>query len=174
MLQGLVGRLRRKLRVPVSEVRAECVALAREMFPVLRTVMDATVWGVATGGGHRPAARNVLLAGDDPVAVDAVAARLAGLEPRHIPWLRLCEERQLGAVAESDIRLVGSRELRDLDFQVPPANLGPEGTNPLVLAGGGWLWRKFRKPRLLKKYRSSPWGRLYEEYRSGGVGRGME
>ena len=177
MLQGLHGRVRRNLKAPLSEVRAECVALAREMFPVLGTVMDATVIGVTRGHGTEPVARNVLLAGDDPVAVDAVAARLVGLEPRSIPWLRLCGDRKLGAVNQADIQLVGSRELVDLDFQIPPATLGSAGPRFRGLSGGGWFWQRFQKPRILNKYRSSPWGRLFQEYkesRTQGTDRGME
>ncbi|MBU8870434.1 MAG: DUF362 domain-containing protein [Gemmatimonadales bacterium] len=164
MLQGLHGNLRRKLQAPLSEVRAECVALAQEVFPVMGAVMDATLWGVSRGGESQSVARNVLLAGTDPVAVDAVAARLAGFEPRNIPWLRLCGERKLGAVSKSDISLVGSRELQDLDFQVSAATLGSKGTSLLEMPGGGWFWRTFRKPRILKKHRGSPWGRLFQEY----------
>ena len=177
MLQGLLGPRRRKLRVPLSEVRAESVAFAKEMFPDLYAVMDATLWGVARGSGRHSVARNVLIAGDDPVAVDAVAARLAGLEPRIIPWMRLCAERKLGAVSESDIRLVGSRELLDLDFQVSPANLGSSGAGSSTFPVGNWFWRRFQRPRILRKHRSSPWGRLfqeYKEYRPGSAERGME
>jgi len=175
LLMGLHGRLRRNLKVPLSEVRAEGIAMARELFPKLGVVMDATMWSIARGNGYQAVARNVLLAGDDPVAVDATAARLAGLDPRSIPWLRLCGERNLGAVAESDIHLKGSRELLDLDFQVSPDTLGTESMNPLARSDGGLLWRFWRKPMILKKHKSSPWGRLfqdYQEYRSGEVGRG--
>jgi hypothetical protein len=177
LLQGMHGRLRRHLKVPLSEVRAECVALARETFSSLGAVMDATVWSIARRTGYEAVARNVLLAGNDPIAVDAVAARLAGLEPRLIPWLRLCGERNLGAVAESDIELKGSVELLDLDFQVSPDTLGSAGMNPLTRSDGGLLWRLWRKPRLLGKHKSSPWGRLFQEYqenRSVEVGRGTE
>ena len=137
-------------------------------------VMDATLWGVARGRGIEPVARNVLLAGKDPVAVDAVATRLSGLDPRHVPWLRLCKERGLGAVAEADIQLAGSRELMDLDFQVSPDTLGSESRKGQFVPGGGWLWRMWRKPRILKKHQGSPWGRLFQEYKSGSTGRGFE
>lgn len=174
-LLGLCGRLRRNPRVPLSEVRAEAVGLAREVFPTLGAVMDATVWSVPRGAGYEAVARNVLLAGDDPVAVDAVAARLVGLEPRMIPWLRLCGERNLGAVGASDIELKGSVELLDLDFRLSPDTLGTARMGSAARLDGGLLWRWWRRPRLLGKHKSSPWGRLhqdYQEYRSNETGRG--
>ena len=51
----------------------------RECLPPRGAVLDATVWQVVDGALERgPSVRNLLLAGRDPVAVDAVACRLAG------------------------------------------------------------------------------------------------
>lgn len=162
LLSGLHGKLKRSARAPLSEVRAEALALARELIPNWSVVMDATVWSVARGRGTEPVGRNVLLAGDDPVAVDAVACRLAGIAPRTVPWLKLCRERGLGAVREDEIRIVGSEELLDLDFGIPPVATGP------WIGGSGtdWSWRLWGRRRAYGKFRRGPWGRLYEEYRN--------
>jgi uncharacterized protein (DUF362 family) len=57
-------------------------------------------------GRARPA--GVLVLGEDPVAVDATAARLMGIEPRRVPHLREAG-RFLGHVAAEQIEQRGER-----------------------------------------------------------------
>ena len=103
--------------VPPAEVQADTVAALREAFPALGGVVDGTVWHVGPRG--RALARHVVIAGDDAVAVDAVALRLAGVLPREVPWLRACAQRGLGVCEPGDMRLVGQVELLSLDFALP-------------------------------------------------------
>lgn len=107
--------------VPAPEVQAETLALAREAFPALGAVVDGTVWHIGPRG--RAASRHVLIAGDDPLAVDAIALRLAGFTFRDVPWLRLCAERGLGKVDPADMRLAGQPDLLALDFALPEPNV---------------------------------------------------
>ena len=123
-------------------------------------MLDGTVWSVPRGGGSEPVSRNVLLAGGDPVAVDAVACRLAGIDPRTVPWLGLCRERGLGAVNEEEIRIVGSTELLGTDFGIPAHRVGVEPTR----WSGGWGWRLWGRRRAWLRFRNGPWGRLYDDY----------
>ena len=63
----------------------------------------------------------VLLFGDDPVAVDATAARLMHLDPRQIPYLRHAGE-FLGNVAREQIVQIGEQiEAFQQDFHVIPS-----------------------------------------------------
>jgi hypothetical protein len=103
-------------RAPAAEVTVEAVGVTREHMPQLGIVLDGTLWGVE---GGRCVARNVLLAGTDPVAVDTVAMHLAGVETRRVPWLRICHDRGLGVGRLAEIRIVGRTDLADLDFELP-------------------------------------------------------
>jgi hypothetical protein len=142
--------------VPEPEIRADTVALLRELFPALGGVVDGTLWHVGPRG--RVVARHVVIAGADPVAVDALALRLAGYGPREVPWLRLCAERGLGAVDPAHMRLVGHTGLLDLDFALPE----PTFARP----AGRWLARRlnFRRTPVAA---GGPWAALYDDMRAG-------
>ncbi|MBK8166540.1 MAG: hypothetical protein IPK64_11355 [bacterium] len=127
--------------VPAAQVRADTVAALREAFPALAGVVDGTVWHVGPRG--RALARHVIIAGDDALAVDAVALRLAGLPPREVPWLRACAERGLGAIEPDDMRLVGHIGLLDLDFALPD----PEVARSRARRALGRLWPRARGGR---------------------------
>lgn len=167
LLGALLGPQHRRPQAPLSEVRAESLALARELFPQIGVLMDATVWGICRGGSVEPVARNVLLAGNDPVAVDAVAARLIEGSDRPAPWLDLCARRGLGVAASDRIEWVGSTELANLDFQLPADTLGAPGRGPHGGVPGRWMWRWWGRRRRLAAFAGTAWGRLYDEYRSG-------
>ena len=49
--------------------------------------------------------RKMVIAGTDPVAVDAMAASLFGVEPRELPYLGLARERGLGEFDLGKVRL---------------------------------------------------------------------
>jgi hypothetical protein len=70
--------------------------------------MDGTFAG--DGPGPRcmiPHVKNVVLASTDQVAIDAVAAKLMGLDPMSITFIRLAHEAGLGCGDPRDIELVG-------------------------------------------------------------------
>lgn len=164
----LAPQQRKRGKIPRSEVLAEIVTLAREALGDMLVVMDAVTWLIPTGpGGGRPVVRNLLLAGMDPVAVDAVAMRLAGGQPESIPWFRLCQERGVGAVSPDRIRLVG---------RSPAAVLDAEELGRSVAAGRSWpvcsgiarrLWETTVGRTMVTRHRQGPWGRLYEDFRRG-------
>ncbi|MBM4130715.1 hypothetical protein FJ250_06765 [bacterium] len=143
--------------VPAPEVRAETVAALREAFGGLAAVVDGTVWHVGPRG--RALARHVIIAGDDALAVDAVALRLAGRLPRDVPWLRACAERGLGAVEPGDMRLAGQVELLSLDFDLPE----PDVARPRP---GGALTRLWRLPARGKDGAGDggPWAALHADW----------
>jgi hypothetical protein len=72
--------------------------------------MDGTFAG--DGPGPRcmtPHVKNVLLASADQVAIDAVAAKLMGMDPLSIKFIRLAHERGLGCGDPRDIEIVGDQ-----------------------------------------------------------------
>ena len=144
--------------VPGAEVRADTVALLRELFPAIGAVLDGTLWHVGPHG--RVVARHVVIAGNDPVAVDAVALRLAGYAPRDVPWLRHCAERGLGAVDPADMRLTGHTDLLALDFALPEPTFARRALPGPI---GRWLSR----PRSARSRSGGPWRALYDDLRAG-------
>lgn len=149
--------------------RADVLRFAGQALPRLGVVMDAVFWQVGPVVGRRPAvARNILLAGRDPVAVDAVASRLAGRDPERDDWFRTCRDQDLGAVRASDIKLVGQAGLLDRDFGIP-AGLTDGGAMDWARAPLERMWgRAFKGPAYLKRFARTPWGRLFDDYRAGG------
>ena len=51
--------------------------------------------------------KNVILAGEDQVSVDAVSARMMGFDPMSIKFIRLAHEAGLGCGDISEIEIVG-------------------------------------------------------------------
>lgn len=164
----LAGRARKNRAIPRSEVVAEALGLARQVMGPMASVMDATVWGVfGRDGKAHPLARHILLAGQDPVAVDAVAARLAGLEPRRIPWLQLCADRGLGVVDADKIVIKGRKDLLDLDFQFPKGTFAHGSGVLTALARPGRILGALGRGKAGREFAQSAWGRLLAEYRTG-------
>ncbi len=151
-----------------DRILADVIRFSRQALPGLGVVMDAVLWQVGrVPGANRPVARNILLAGRDPVAVDAVAARLAGRNPERDSWFRLCRDQDLGAVRESDIRLAGRTNLMDLDFGVPFRATADTALGLDRLPLSGFFRRRFKRPSILKRHARTPWGGLFDDYRAG-------
>jgi len=71
----------------------------------------AVVDGIIAGEGHEtsgnPVEMNLVMAGTDPVAVDAVGAAVMSIPPRTVKHLRLAEERGLGTCNLEQIEILG-------------------------------------------------------------------
>ena len=87
------------------------------------TLMDGIVALEGAGPGRKGVPREVgvLLAGQDPVALDAVATNLVGLTPRRIDTTRIAADRGMGEARLDRVQLVGGTldELRIPDFRLP-------------------------------------------------------
>ncbi len=86
----------------------DVLAIERELCAGGLCFADGTTAG--NGAGPRtvePVQKNVVLASQSSVALDAVAARLMGFDPLAIPYLRLAQESGLGVADPRDIELVG-------------------------------------------------------------------
>lgn len=164
----LAPDLRKPRGESADQIQADVIRFSRQALPGVAVVMDAVLWQVGrVPGARRPLARNILLAGRDPVAVDAVAARIAGRDPERDSWFRLCRDQELGSVREGDIQLTGRTDLLDIDFGVPdrfvPGAVLEWDRMPL----SGFFRRKFKRPSLLKRHALTPWGGLFDAYRAG-------
>lgn len=72
-------------------------------------VMDAVQAMEGNGpSGGRLVNLGAIIVSEDPVAVDAVACRLMGLDPHAVPLIRMAEEAGIGRASAGDIEVVGS------------------------------------------------------------------
>ncbi|MGD2294571.1 MAG: DUF362 domain-containing protein [Candidatus Aminicenantes bacterium] len=105
---GLLKEVRHYAHKYIHEVLVDLVQMQKELHPGIFCVMDGTVCG--DGAGPRtmiPKVKNVILAGGDSVAIDAVAAKIMGFEPMDIPYIRMCHDRGLGIGRLEEIEIVG-------------------------------------------------------------------
>lgn len=69
-----------------------------------------------------PVQMNLIIAGTNMVAVDAVATAVMGIDPNKVKYLRLAEERKLGTANLNEIEVIGEQIDRvKREFKLPPA-----------------------------------------------------
>ena len=104
-LKNMMGAVTSKgsIHNPLSE---KIVDLASIIKPSI-----AVIDGIIAGEGHEtsgnPVEMNLVIAGIDPVAVDAVGAAVMGIPPERVKHLRLAEERGLGTCDPKQIAILG-------------------------------------------------------------------
>jgi uncharacterized protein (DUF362 family) len=130
---GLLNTRRHYTHTWIHETLVDLLAIQREIHPGIFAVMDGTLCG--DGPGPRtmvPVQADLMLAGADQVAIDAVAARLMGFDPLSIRYIRLAHERGLGVGDPREIDLAGD-DVSDIDLHFTV------GRN-LAARGGHLMW----------------------------------
>ena len=90
---GLLNRRRHWTHSVIHETLVDLLSIQKEIHPGIFTVTDGTFVGDGPGPrAMRWHVKNVLLAGADPVAVDAVQAKMMGFDPMSIGFIRLAHE----------------------------------------------------------------------------------
>jgi len=105
---GLLTKYRHYTHSWIHETIIDLLAIQKEIHTGLFAVMDGTTAG--NGPGPRtmtPEVKNVILASEDQVAIDAVAAKLMGFDPMSIKYIRLGHDQGLGVGDPREIELVG-------------------------------------------------------------------
>lgn len=105
---GLLQEYRHYAHKYIHEALVDLLLMQKEIHPNIFAVMDGTIAG--DGAGPRtmiPRVTNLILASDDQVAIDAVAAKMMGFNPLEIPYLKMCKERGLGEADVSKIEIIG-------------------------------------------------------------------
>jgi len=186
---GLLKEYRHYAHKYIHEILVDLMLMQKELHPAVFAVMDGTVCG--DGAGPRtmePRIKNYILASSDSVAIDSVAAKMMGFDPLNIPYLRMCQERDLGVADPKEIEIVGEDiDKVNFEFQVKKSlviwgdqmlRLGPlsflEGLflkSPLVvwapLASNIYhdvFWYPTIGKRIINKFKETEWGRLFEKY----------
>jgi uncharacterized protein (DUF362 family) len=186
---GLLKEVRHYAHKYIHEVMVDLLYMQKELHPAVFCAMDGTVCG--NGAGPRtmtPVAGNIILAGADAVAIDAVAARIMGFDPMTIPYIRMAHERGLGTGDLREIELAGD--------DVSGLDLGFKTRRSFVIWGDQMIRKGFLRPfeRLLlhsplvvwapfasnvyhdflwyptigrsriRKFMKTDWGRLFKTY----------
>ena len=113
---GLLFDKRHWTHSVIHETLVDLLAIQKEIHPGMLAVMDGTFAG--DGPGPRcmvPHVKNFILASGDMVAIDAVAAKMMGLDPLSIKCIRLAHERGLGCGDINEIDIAGE-DIADVNF----------------------------------------------------------
>lgn len=187
---GLLATHRHYTHSWIHETLVDLLAIQREIHAGLFAVMDGTTAG--NGPGPRtmyPVIKNVMLAGEDQVAIDAVAAHMMGFDPMGLKYIRLAHERGLGCGIFEDIELVGDdvsreqwnfsvgdnaasnvgdmlwfsplRKFQNLFFRTPLVNLFIFGSE---FYHDYYRWPMRDNRAFMKWLKHTPWGALFTKY----------
>ena len=105
---GLLSHRRHWTHSVIHETLVDLLNIQKEIHPGIFAVTDGTFAGDGPGPrAMRWHAKNVILASADQVAIDAVAARLMGIDPLSIKFIRLAHEAGLGCGDMDQIEVVG-------------------------------------------------------------------
>ncbi|MGI6575173.1 MAG: DUF362 domain-containing protein [bacterium] len=186
---GLLKEVRHYAHKYMHETLVDLILLQQELHPQTFAVMDGTVAG--DGAGPRtmiPRVANILLAGADPVALDATAAKIMGFDPLSIPYLRMATEMGLGNGDPERVKLVGDdigtlslgfqakrsfviwgdqmlrkgplRFLEKAALHSPLMGWAPLASNIYH----DWFWYPLIGRQRINKFRTTPWGELFAAY----------
>jgi uncharacterized protein (DUF362 family) len=190
---GLLNEHRHWTHPVIHETLVDLLMIQKKIHRGVFAVMDGTFAG--DGPGPRcmtPHVKNVLLASADQVAIDAVAAKLMGIDPMSIKFIRMAHEMGLGCGDPRDIEIVGdqSAAAENWHFSGPFKKMtfasrmqhqiywgpmkGPiEWSLKTVLAPWAYIasviyhdsyWYPVNAKRQMREALESPWGRLFRNW----------
>ena len=187
---GLLHRKRHWTHSVIHETLTDLLAIQKEIHPGLFAVMDGTFAGDGPGPrAMRWHIKDRILASNDQVAIDAVAAKMMGFDPMSIKFIRLAHERGLGCGDVSSINVVGEDISQvNWEFTGVENTLASRGQkliywgplkplekmllrSPIV----GWAflasnlyhngyWLKTRGRRRINAALKTEWGKLFQSY----------
>ena len=190
---GLLNEHRHWTHPVIHETLVDLLMIQKKIHRGVFAVMDGTFAG--DGPGPRcmtPHVKNVILASADQVAIDAVAAKLMGIDPMSIKFIRMAHEMGLGCGDPRDIEIVGdqSAAAENWHFAGPFKKMtfasrmqhkiywGPmkkpiEWSLKTVLAPWAYIasviyhdsfWYPVNARRQMHDALESPWGRLFRNW----------
>ena len=187
---GLLNFQRHWTHSVIHETLVDLLSIQKEIHPGIFAVTDGTFAGDGPGPrAMRWHEKNVILASADQVAIDAVAARLMGLDPMSIKFIRLAHEAGLGCGDPPEIDVVGE-DISEVNwrFKASESTLASKGQHliywgplkplerlllrsPIVpwafLASNLYhnqYWLRLIGRRRVRAAMKTGWGRLFQSY----------
>lgn len=117
---GLIPKYRHHAHKKIHEVLVDLLAIQKEIHSGIFSVMDGCVCG--NGAGPRtmePFCGDVILASEDQVAIDALAAKIMGFDPLKIDYIKMAHDKGLGMGDVDQIEIVGmdNDNLKNMNFK---------------------------------------------------------
>jgi uncharacterized protein (DUF362 family) len=112
---ALLDKSRHYCHPQIHETLVDLLRIQLEIQSGTFAVADGTTCG--SGPGPRtmtPVVKNLLLASKDQVAIDAVSAKLIGMDPMDVKCIRLCHEGGLGKGRMDEIEVVGDMDTAEV------------------------------------------------------------
>jgi uncharacterized protein (DUF362 family) len=193
---GLLNTKRHYTHSWIHETLVDLLAIQKEIHAGLFAVMDGTTAGDGPGPRTmRPVIKDVMLASEDQVAIDAVSASMMGFDPMSLKYISMADEQGLGNGRRENIEVVGDVELANqrwgfsvgdngasmvgdvmwfgplkrfqkLFFHTPLVNLFVMGSE----AYHDYYRWPLRDRRVFEQWRDqTTWGRLFDHYQSHGT-----
>jgi len=190
---GLLNERRHWTHPVIHETLVDLLMIQQKIHHGIFAVMDGTFAG--DGPGPRcmtPYVKNVMLASADQVAIDAVAAKLMGMDPMSIKFIRLAHEKGLGCGDTCKIEIVGDVDAANENWHFVgpfkkmtfaskmqhkiywgPLKMPLEWTLKTVLAPWSYMasimyhdsfWYPTRAKKMMADVLGSDWGRLFRNW----------
>jgi uncharacterized protein (DUF362 family) len=139
---GLLATKRHYTHSWIHKTLVDLLAIQKEIHTGLFAVMDGTTAG--NGPGPRtmiPIVKDYMLASEDQVAIDAVAAKMMGFDPMSLEYINVAHNDKLGVGDTRDIEIVGD----DISNESWGFEVGDNGASVI----GDMMWfgpmKKFQK-----------------------------
>ena len=112
---ALLDKSRHYCHSQIHETLVDLLRIQQEIQAGTIAIADGTTAG--SGPGPRtmtPVVKNLLIASEDQVAIDAVTAKLLGFDPMTIPCIRLAHENGLGKGRLDEIEIIGDMDTAEV------------------------------------------------------------
>ena len=186
---GLLNFQRHWTHSVIHETLVDLLKIQKQIHPGIFSVTDGTFAG--SGAGPRAMdwhAKNVILAGADQVAVDAVSASMMGFDPMSIEFIRLAHEEGLGCgdISKIDVR---GENISNVDWGFQSENTFASKGQKVIYWGplkplenillrspiAPWAylasnlyhndyWYRFKGKKRVEKAMQTDWGQLLKTY----------
>jgi uncharacterized protein (DUF362 family) len=193
---GLLNTKRHYTHSWIHQTLVDLLAIQKEIHSGLFAVMDGTTAGDGPGPRTmRPVIKDVMLASEDQVAIDAVAASMMGFDPMALDYIKLADEAGLGNGRRENIEVVGDTAIADQRWGFSVGDNGASMVGDVMWFGPLKRFQKlfFRTPlvnifvmgseayhdyyrwplrdrRVFEQWRAeTAWGQLFDHYQAHGT-----
>jgi uncharacterized protein (DUF362 family) len=193
---GLLNTKRHYTHSWIHQTLVDLLAIQKEIHAGLFAIMDGTTAGDGPGPRTmRPVIKDVMLASEDQVAIDAVAASMMGFDPMSLDYIKLADDAGLGNGRHENIEVVGDTQLADQRWGFSVGDNGASMVGDVMWFGPLKRFQKFffhtplvnlfvmgseayhdyyrwplRDRRVFERWRAEThWGQLFDHYQAHGT-----